>query len=116
MPLRLRRSQNYTVARVEKRVPMEVGVRISGHVDLPGIETTFTENVSSNGARVVTSRRWRLNDRMTLATLTGSFHSIARVAYCESIPSAGYAVGIQFLEPDGAWVIANQPAAELQPA
>ncbi|HXW17110.1 MAG TPA: hypothetical protein VEJ39_02325 [Candidatus Acidoferrales bacterium] len=96
-------------------MPMEVGVRISGHVDLPGIETTFTENVSSHGARVVTSRRWRLDDRLTVATLTGSFHSIARVAYCESIASAGYAVGIQFLEPDGAWVIENREA-ELQPA
>jgi hypothetical protein len=116
MPLRLRRSQNYTVPRVEKRVPMEVGLRISGHADLPGIETTFTENVSSNGARVVTSRRWRQNDRMTVATLTGSFHSVARVAYCESIPSAGYAVGIQFLQPDGAWVIGQSTPAAMQSA
>lgn len=108
MPLRLRRSQNYSVPRAEKRIPMEVGVRISGHVDLPGIETTFTENVSSRGARVATSRRWRQNDRLILATLTGSFHSIARVAYCESVPSAGYAIGIEFLEPDGHWVIESR--------
>jgi hypothetical protein len=87
---------------------MEVGVRISGHVDLPGIETTFTENVSSKGARVVTSRRWRPNDRLIVATMTGSFHSVARVAYCESIQSAGYAVGIEFLEPDGRWVVEDR--------
>lgn len=109
--LRLRRSHDFSVPRGEKRIPMEVGVRISGHVDLPGIETTFTENVSSQGARIVTSRRWRPNDRLILATLTGSFHSIARVAYCESVPSAGYVVGIEFLEPDGTWVIDNRPPA-----
>ncbi len=111
MPLRLRRSKEYGAPRVERRVPMEVGVRISGHVDLPGIETTFTENVSSRGARIVTSRRWRLDDRLIVATMTGTFHSVARVAYCESIPSAGYAVGVEFLEPDGAWVVGNRATA-----
>jgi hypothetical protein len=111
MPLRLRRSKDFSITRVEKRIPMEVGVRISGHVDLPGIETTFTENVSSRGARIMTSRRWRPDDRLTIATLTGSFHSVARVAYCESVPSAGYAVGVEFLEADGAWVVQNRASA-----
>jgi len=86
---------------------MEVGVSISGHLDLPGIETTFTENVSSRGARVISSRRWRQNDRMTIATLTGAFTAIARVAYCESVPSSGYAVGLEFISPDGRWVVGN---------
>jgi len=111
MRLRLRRSENYSVSRVERRVPMEVGVRISGHVDLPGIETTFTDNVSARGARIITSRRWRPDDRLIVATMTGSFHSVARVAYCESIASAGYAVGVEFLEPDGAWVIDHRASA-----
>ncbi|MFZ0633890.1 MAG: PilZ domain-containing protein [Candidatus Acidiferrales bacterium] len=100
-------SKTFGAPRAEKRIPMEVGVKISGHMDLPGIETTFTENVSARGARVLSSRRWSPNDRLTISTLTGSFRAVARVAYCESVPSAGYAVGLEFIQPDGRWIVGN---------
>lgn len=93
--------------RRETRVPMEIGVQITGHRSLPGTETTFTENVSSRGARVISSRRWKPNERLTIATLTGSFRSIARVAYCQSVPQAGFAVGLEFLDPSGSWVVTS---------
>ncbi len=86
---------------------MEVGVQISGHAKLPGVETTFTQNVSSNGARVLSMRPWRPNDRLWIATLTGAFRSLARVAYCQPQRQSGFAIGLEFLEPDGSWVIAN---------
>jgi hypothetical protein len=101
--------------RRETRVPMEVGVQIEGHVSLPGTETTFTENVSSKGARVLSSRRWKPNERLTIKTLTGSFRSLARVAYCQPVPNAGFAVGIEFLEPNGNWVV-DSVAPSLAPA
>jgi hypothetical protein len=91
--------------RCETRVPMEVGVQITGHRALPGTETTFTENVSSRGARVLSTRRWKKNDELTIATLTGSFQAIARVAYCQSVPERGFAVGLEFLTPNGTWVV-----------
>lgn len=94
---------------------MEVGVQITGHPSLPGTETTFTENVSSRGARVLSSRRWKPNDQLTIATLTGSFRSLARVAYCQSIPDSGFAVGLEFLEPSGNWVV-NSVFASPMPA
>lgn len=105
MPLGIGRKSGFSFPRVERRIPMEVGVQISGHSDLPGVETTFTENVSSRGARVLTSRKWHLNDRLTIATLTGAFQALARVAYCESVPSAGFAVGLEFVQPEGRWVV-----------
>jgi hypothetical protein len=86
---------------------MEVGVQISGHVNLPGVETTFTQDVSSSGARVLSVRRWRPNDRLWIATLTGAFRSLARVAYCQPQRESGFAIGLEFLEPDGSWIIAN---------
>ena len=95
----------YDVLRIESRIPMEVGVQISGHAHLPGVETTFTENVSSRGARVLSVRRWNQNDRLSISTLTGGFQSLARVAYCVSLRGAGYAVGLQFLEGRGNWVV-----------
>ncbi len=96
--------------RRETRVPMEVGVRISGHPAMPGTETTFTENVSRRGARVLSMRRWKPGDRLTIATLTGSFRSIARVAYCQFVPESGFAVGLEFVEPKGNWVVADSLA------
>jgi len=102
--------KSFTATRRETRVPMEVGVHITGNPALPGTETTFTENVSPRGARVFTSRRWRPNDRLTLTTLTGSFRSIARVAYCELVPESGFAVGLEFLDPKGNWVVSGAAA------
>jgi len=86
---------------------MEVGVHISGHIAIPGTETTFTENVSSRGARVLSVRRWKRNDRLMITLFTGSFRSVARVAYCELMPDAGFAVGLEFLEQSGKWVVAE---------
>ena len=97
--------------RRETRIPMEVGVQITGHPALPGTETTFTENVSARGARVLSSRRWNTGDRLTIATLTGQFRAVARVAYCQLVPDTGFAVGLEFLEPTPGWVVADMPAA-----
>lgn len=100
----------FAVQRLEKRIPMEVAVQISGEGPIPGVETAFTENVSSRGARVVTVRRWRTDDRLTIASLPGNFRALARVAYCQPVRGHGFAIGLEFLEPAGRWVINPQPA------
>jgi PilZ domain len=107
MPFGMEVLRPVSAQRRETRVPMEVGVRISGHETLPGFETTFTENVSAGGARVFSSRRWRPNDRLTIATLTGSFRAAARVAYCQNIPENGFAVGVEFLDTAGNWIVSS---------
>jgi len=87
---------------------MEVGVRISGQGNQSGTEHTFTENVSAGGARVTSSRPWKLNDRLTFATLGGSFKAAARVAYCKAVPAKGFVIGLEFMgPPTGQWVIAG---------
>ncbi len=102
----------YVVQRTEKRVPIEVVVRIRSHGSAPELEETFTENVSSRGARVLTMRRWRPNDRLMLASTPGDFRATARVAYCQSLRGEGFAIGLEFLEPAGSWVVHPQPAQE----
>jgi hypothetical protein len=97
--------KTFIAVRSEKRVPMEVGVRISGHAAIPGTETTFTQNVSPRGARVLSTRPWKINDKMVLTTMTGSFRSTARVAYCAITPDSQFAVGLEFIEPSGKWVV-----------
>jgi hypothetical protein len=107
-------SEVYPHPRREARAPMEVGVQISGHAKMPGVEMTFTENVSSGGARVRSVRRWRPNVKLWISTLTGSFRSQARVAYCEPERGEGFAIGVEFLEPGGPWVVTPGSRAETE--
>ncbi len=104
-----RKSKNYQVERCEPRLPMQVGVRISGNTFMPGVESTFTENVSSRGARVRSVRRWRIGESICVLSPEAGFRSLARVAYCES-SAAGYSIGVEFLELEGQWVLASASA------
>lgn len=99
--------KSFRAPRSEGRIPLEFGVQLSGHATFDGVETTFTENVSSRGAKVRSAYRWKPNDRLMISMLPGSFHSVARVAYCTSKPGGGYAVGLEFVEAAGDWVVAN---------
>ena len=101
MPL----STKFTFHRAEKRIPMEIPVLIDGHRLAPGSEPTFTENVSARGARVVTVRHWEADERLTFTLRTGEFRSPARVAYCQPLQGEGFAIGLEFLEPKGRWVV-----------
>ena len=80
--------QTFAVERLEKRIPMTVAVHLSGPGIRLGVETTFTENVSSRGARVPSIRRWRANETVIIESLPGGFHARARVAYCRPHPKA----------------------------
>jgi hypothetical protein len=90
---------------------MEIGVFLEGHRELPGAESTFTENVSARGARVVSFRRWKQNEQLTFISRTGEFRSSARVAYCQPLQGEGFAVGVEFLEPKGRWVVQSPKIA-----
>lgn len=96
---------NHAVPRRESRIPMEIPVVLDGHRQVPGVESTFTENVSAKGARVVSVRRWDKDSQLVLASRTGEFRSAARVAYCEPVRGDGYVIGLEFLEPKGRWVV-----------
>jgi hypothetical protein len=101
MPLRT----SYTIQRAERRIPMEIPVGLDGHRETPSGESTFTENVSARGARVVTVRRWDKGEPLTFVSRTGEFRSLARVAYCQPMHGDGYAIGVEFLDPAGRWVV-----------
>ena len=95
----------FTFHRAEKRISMEIPVVLDGHVQTPGSEATFTENVSARGARVISVRHWEKGEPLVLASRTGEFRSAARVAYCQPLRGEGYAVGVEFLAPKGRWVV-----------
>ena len=99
------RSKPFAYHRTEQRIPMEVPVVLDGHRHMPGSERTFTENVSARGARVVSVRRWEQGEKLTFASRTGEFRSSARVAYCHPLQGDGFAVGVEFLDAKGRWVV-----------
>ena len=86
---------------------MEIGCHLEGNRQVPGAESTFTENVSSNGARVVSVRRWEPDDRLVFTARNGEFRSSARVAYCQPLQGDGFAIGVEFLEAKGRWIVKN---------
>ena len=97
--------KRFSFHRAEHRILMEIPVFIDGHRQVPGSESTFTENVSAGGARVVSVRRWEQGEKLTFASRTGDFRSSARVAYCQPLQGQGFAIGVEFLEPKGRWVV-----------
>lgn len=102
--------ETFQVERSEPRLPMQVGVRISGNAFMPGLETTFTENVSARGARVRSVRRWRTGESVCVMSISEGFRSLARIAYCEPNQDMGYAIGVEFLELEGQWVLGSMQA------
>jgi hypothetical protein len=99
------RKAKFSFHRAENRILMEIPVLIDGHRQVPGSESTFTENVSARGARVVSVRRWEQGEKLPFASRTGEFRSSARVAYCQPVQGDGFAIGVEFLEPKGRWVV-----------
>ena len=99
------------MTRAERRIPMAVSVRIAGHAAFPGVESTFTEDVCARGARVFSARRWKTDERLQITTPAGDFRSVARVAWCLPTGDNCYAVGLQFVEPSGKWVIVSAAAS-----
>src|SRR5258707_11049752 len=101
------RSRIYPFHRTENRIPMEVGCYLEGNRQVPVAESTFTENVSSNGAREVSVRKWEPDDLLVLTFRHGQFRSSAPVAYCQPPQGDGFAIGVEFLGANGLWFFQN---------
>jgi hypothetical protein len=89
--------------RPERRIARAMAVQLSTIDESPLAEKTFTENVSSHGARVVTKRRWRPEEHVWLKSLEGDFQSQARVVYCQLLPRNNFAVGLDLFSPAVEW-------------
>src|SRR5712692_3828144 len=82
--------------RIEKRVPMAVPVDLVIAEEMLVAERVVTVNVSPHGARVVTKRRWRVEEQPWLASLTSYFRLQGRVVYCQPLTNGDFCVGLKF--------------------
>jgi hypothetical protein len=89
--------------RAEDRTPLKVNVDLSSlDVRMPAQEGV-TENISPRGARVLTSKPWKPNERLNVRSLLGNFRSRARVVYCVPVDKDQFAVGLQLFAAAGKW-------------
>jgi hypothetical protein len=82
--------------RIEKRVGMEIPVRLLASERASIVEKVVTVNVSPHGARVITKRRWRTDDHVGIASLAGDLRVQARVVYCHPQGGDNFYVGLEF--------------------
>src|ERR1700759_2384613 len=96
-------SQDPAAKRAEDRTPLEVIIDMSSvDLRLPA-QAGVTVNVSARGARVLTAKPWKPNDRLNVRSLLGNFRSRARVGYCVPADEHPFAVGLQFFAAAGQW-------------
>ena len=86
------------LGRAERRTAVTVVARLESVSDPSSIEMAWIENISNQGARVITLRRWRVDDQLVLMSF--AFRSaVARVIYCQPVTGDRYAIGIKFNDP-----------------
>jgi hypothetical protein len=89
--------------RNEKRVTMAIPVCLVTAEKLLVADQAMTVNVSSHGARIITRRRWQLEEQPQLASGSGELRTQARVVYCEPLTNGHFCVGLQFLSAITDW-------------
>ena len=66
-------------------------------------EFAWTENISTDGARVLTDRPWEAGGVILLNSSVGQLLTHARIVYCQSLPLNKFAVGLEFYVRTKAW-------------
>ena len=84
--------------RIEKRVTVEVPVRVAAVKNALIVETTTMVNLSRLGARVLTSRRWRPGEQVVLTSLSGEILRQCKVIYCHPVTETQFCAGLEFDE------------------
>jgi hypothetical protein len=89
--------------RTENRTPMKVNVDLSSLDVRTPAQEGITENISPRGARILTRKAWKPNERLNVRSLLGNFRSRARVVYCVPVDNDQFAVGLQLFAAAGKW-------------
>ena len=90
-------------SRAEKRSVAAVAVMLTSLELTSRTELTFTENISSGGARVFTGKLWSAYDPLVIKSLEEDLQSEARVTYRQTAGKDVYAMGVRLIEPTGNW-------------
>jgi hypothetical protein len=84
------------VGRTEHRGHVSFVARLQRHGAPLESAAVSVENISSHGARVVTTSPLAVHERLVLGTLLGDFSVDAEVVYCERLSPTRCAIGLRF--------------------
>lgn len=82
--------------RIEKRETLEVSIHMAAMEGAFNMESATTVNISPHGARILTNRRWRPGEQLSLTSLSGEFRLQGKVAYCYQLTEGQFCVGVEF--------------------
>jgi len=84
--------------RMDKRLPVAMVVHLAQALDQPvnGSEVTYTDNISVNGARIVTSRPWQTGEIVQVTPLREETTIRGKVVYCQKLVDDRYCIGLNF--------------------
>ena len=89
--------------RREMRVPVAVVVMLSGQNGISTPEWASTENISTRGARILTTRSRNPNDRLLIKCAEGNLRARGKVVYRQRLHDNLFAIGVRLLAPTGRW-------------
>ena len=90
------------LSRKEQRIPLRMFVNLSSPGN-PSSEIAPTIDISCHGARVVTRRKWRPDEHLSVRSIRGNLYSRARVVHCQPHMGNSFVVGIEMYYPTGDW-------------
>jgi hypothetical protein len=91
--------------RTERRLPIVVVVRLAPcePASINGEEErTYTDNISTRGARVFSRYPWQLGDTVRVTPLSGD-SACGKVVYCQRLPDDRYSIGVKFQPSSLKW-------------
>jgi hypothetical protein len=88
--------------RKEVRIAVKMFVNLYSE-DNPSTEVAPTIDISCHGARVVSKRRWKPNQQVSVRSIRGDFYSRARVVHCQPHKDNSFVVGVQMYYPSSDW-------------
>src|SRR5262249_51862768 len=88
-----------------KRVPIVIVVRLMRVQDLPpeAEESTYTDNVSTYGARVISRHSWQPGEEVQVTSVKDGTAIRGRVVYCQQLEAGGFCLGLNFQDRAVPW-------------
>jgi len=91
--------------RKEKRNLQKLQVLLSPVEEPLLAELGFTENVSTQGLRVLTDWPWPRDTQLIVRSSENELLERARVVYCQPLSGNLFAMGLEFLTWTGEWIM-----------
>jgi hypothetical protein len=95
--------------RMEKRLPIAIAVRLSRVQQSPAKEeTTYTDNVSPNGARMLSISHRQHGEQAQVTTVKDGSSILGEVIYCQRLDSGRFCIGMKFQQHPVTWPILSR--------